>query len=78
MEEGRKKFAVEGAFTVAASESLNPDIMVDCWSAASRRLIPRVACRCGAGRRLIPRDKCGLETESEGGVPQYKVLHGRH
>ena len=45
MEGGRVKLAVEGAFTVAKSGCGNPDMVADCWSAVSWRLISSVACR---------------------------------
>ena len=43
----------------AASESQNLDMMVDCWTAVSRRLISSVACRSwNAGGKLSPRVAC--------------------
>ena len=63
---------MKGAVTGTASGSLNPDVMADCWSAVSWRLISSVACRSGhadvSERRV-------QETESKVGT---KSLHDRH
>ena len=81
MEGGWGKFAAESGFTRRASESLNPDMIVACWSAASRRQISSVACRSGNWQETESKGRVsewrGQESESEGGVSEHKVLHGR-